>query len=160
MACILVSTDVINQWWSTDGISWNYGHETTSQSHWRWSFYASTNEVLSLTIKMTDVSLMNEEEQLSTTPLDNQGGTWVRIPKRTLTHQPRINKNQDGLMWEEHATVRMVQRKGKILLNGLQAFADRNETMRGAEGSNAMPRSTKKGQKDGLIRGWERRRET
>jgi len=56
-------------------------------------------------------------------------------------------------MGEEHATVRMVQRKGKILVNGLQAFANRNEMMRGAEGSNAMPISTKKGQKDGLIRG-------
>ena len=56
-------------------------------------------------------------------------------------------------MREEQVIVRMEQRKGKILLNGLQAFADRNETMRGSEGSNAMPRSTKKGQKDGLIRG-------
>jgi len=37
----------------------------------------------------------------------------------------------------------MVQRKGKILLNGLQAFTDRNETMRGAEGPNKMPRFTK-----------------
>ena len=56
-------------------------------------------------------------------------------------------------MGEEHETVRMVQTKGKILLNGLQAFVDRNETMRGAEDSNAMLRSIKKGQKDGLIRG-------
>jgi len=32
-------------------------------------------------------------------------------PQRTPTRQPRINKNQEGLMGEEHATVWMVQRK-------------------------------------------------
>jgi hypothetical protein len=46
-------------------------------------------------------------------------------------------------MGEERATVRMVQRKGKVLLNGLQAFTHRNETMRGAKGPNKVPRSTK-----------------
>ena len=43
----------------------------------------------------------------------------------------------------EQVTIRMVQRKGKILLNGLQAFTNRNETLRGAEGPNKMPRFTK-----------------
>jgi len=43
----------------------------------------------------------------------------------------------------------MVQRKGKILLNGLQAFTDRNETMRGAEGPNKVLRSTKE-----RTKGW------
>jgi len=35
----------------------------------------NTNEVPSLTIKMTGISLTNKEEQLSAMPLDNQGGT-------------------------------------------------------------------------------------
>jgi hypothetical protein len=38
----------------------------------------------------------------------------------------------------------MVQRKGKILLNRLQAFTNRNETMRGAEGPNKVLRSKKR----------------
>ena len=47
------------------------------------------------------------------------------------------------MMREEQVTIRMVQRKGKILLNGLQAFTDRNETMREAKGPNKIPRFTK-----------------
>ena len=47
----------------------------------------------------------------------------------------------------------MVQRKGKILLNGLQAFTDRNETMRGAEGPNKVSRSTKE-----RTKGWHDKR--
>jgi hypothetical protein len=43
---------------------YDHGHETTSQSHWRWGFYASTNEVLSLTIKTAGISLINKEAQL------------------------------------------------------------------------------------------------
>jgi len=52
-------------------------------------------------------------------------------------------------MREEQVTIQMVQRKGKILLNGLQAFTDRNETMRGAEGPNKVSRSTKE-----RTKGW------
>jgi hypothetical protein len=51
-------------------------------------------------------------------------------------------------MREEQVIVQMVQRKGKILLNGQQAFTDRNETMRGAEGSNKVSRSTKERTKE------------
>jgi hypothetical protein len=32
-------------------------------------------------------------------------------PQRTPTCQSRINKNQEGLMEEEHTTVQMVQEK-------------------------------------------------
>jgi hypothetical protein len=56
-------------------------------------------------------------------------------------------------MGEERATVRMVQRKGKVLLNGLQAFTHRNETMRGAKGPNKVPRSTKE-----RTKGWHDQR--
>jgi ABC-type transporter MlaC component len=58
---------------------YDHGHETISQSRWRWGFYASTNEVLSLTIKTAGISLINKEAQLFATLLDNQGGTWVCI---------------------------------------------------------------------------------
>ena len=47
----------------------------------------------------------------------------------------------------------MVQRKGKILLNGLQAFTNRNETMKGTEGPNKVPRSTKE-----RTKGWHDKR--
>ena len=56
--------------------------QKTPISHWRWSLYASTNEVLSSTINMAGVSLTNKEEELSAKPLedkDNQGRTWVYI---------------------------------------------------------------------------------
>jgi len=82
MVCILVSIDVINSWWSANGVSWNHGHKKSSLSHWRWSLHASTNEDPSLTIKMVGVMLINKEEQLSAALLedkDNQGGTWVCI---------------------------------------------------------------------------------
>ena len=53
----------------------------------------------------------------------------------------------------EQVTIRMVQRKGKILLNGLQAFTDTIETMSGAEGPNKVPRSTKE-----RTKGWHDKR--
>ena len=43
-------------------------------------------------------------------------------PQWIPTRQLEINRNQEWLMREEQATVRMLQRKGKILLNGLQAL--------------------------------------
>ena len=64
------------------GIMNNHGHKKTSLSHQRWSFHANSNEVPSLTMKMTGVSLTNKEEELSAMPLedkDNQGTTWVCI---------------------------------------------------------------------------------
>ena len=79
MVCILVSIDVINSWWSANGVSWNHGHKKSSLSHWRWSLHASTNEVPSLIIKTAGVLLTNKEEQLSATPLDDHGGTRVCI---------------------------------------------------------------------------------
>ena len=56
-------------------------------------------------------------------------------------------------MREEQVTIRMVQRKGKVLFNGLQALTHRNETMRGAEGPNTVPRSTKE-----RTKGWHDKR--
>jgi hypothetical protein len=43
-------------------------------------------------------------------------------PQRTPTRQPRINKNQEGLIGEEQATIQMVHRKGEVLLNGTKAM--------------------------------------
>ena len=79
----------------------DHGRETTCLSHWRWSFHTSTNEVPSLTIKTASISPTNKEEQLSATPLDNQGGTWVCI-----SNEPQL-VNQESIKikkgwWKEN----------------------------------------------------------
>ena len=59
---------------------------------------------------MAGISLTNKEEELSAMPLedkDNQGELEFTSPMYP-THQPIINKNQERLMEQEHAIVRIL----------------------------------------------------
>ena len=73
-------------------------------SHWRWNFHASTNEVPSLIIKTTGISLTNKEEQLSTILLedkDNQGGTRVCISNEHQLVDQKATKIKKG-WWKKN----------------------------------------------------------
>ena len=120
----------------------NHGCKMTSLSHWRWSFHASTNEVPSSTIKTAGKQRRTTLRHTAKRQRPSRRNLNLHL-QWTPIHRPRTNKNQEWLTREEQVTVRMVQRKGKILLNGLQAFTDRNETMREAKGPNKIPRFTK-----------------
>ena len=104
--------------------------QKTPLSHWRWSFHANTNEVHSLIFKTTGVLLTNKEEQLSTTPLDNQGSVWVACPMNTNSstkNKQKSRKVYGRRAWNcpyPHLQDRgLIQ--GKVLLNGLWALANR-----------------------------------
>ena len=135
----------------------NHSCKMTSLSHWRWSFYESTNEVPSSTIKIASVSL--KKEQFSAILLvdkDNQGGNWVCISNKPQLVNQESRKIKMG-WWEKNMQLfewykekeRSCSMDYKPSLTGMKQWDEHKVQTKCQD-------PQKKGQKDGMTRGWER----